>query len=344
MLTVTSTIIVTVLCLTFIIVTQQRIIYLLPQSSQTVSQCPIERCYTFGDLDITYPWPPNYNTETAIVLLPGIHVNNETVLFSHAMNFSLISANSSVGTTIIQCHGNAGFTFEYVQGLLISGIEFRDCESFIQNRNITLPIRYSLFIFQSSAIELRKITVKHGRSIGLTVAHVYGDFSIKGCRFLSSDSEHLSLFMYIEERELHYLNITMIDSQLRAGLPLQFYDPGLVKLTMNQEGTEYFVKILIKNIATDNRSGGMKFVLCGSAVLFNIPDNNYYLALEKNIHTCSREYEVPTTIITIKDASFQHTLLMLYNSADISLILSNASFHNTSLSTFHNFQMILHKY
>ena len=331
------TVSVIVLCLTFIIVTQQRIIYLLPQSSQTVSQCPIERCYTFGDLDIIYPWPPDYNIETAIVLLPGVHVNNETVLFSHAMNFSLISANSSVGTTIIQCHGNAGFTFEYVHGLLISGIEFRDCESFIQNSNITLQIHYSLFIFQSSAIELRNITVKHGQSIGLAVAHVYGDFSIKGCRFLSSDSEHFSLYMYIEERELHYINITVIDSQLQAGLPLQSYDPGLVKLSMNQEGTEYFIKILIKNVATDNRSGGMKFILCGAAVLFNIPDN---LAFEKNIHTCSCECEVPT-IITVKDAAFRHTFLML-NSADISVILSNASFHNTSLYTTYDFHMILH--
>ena len=124
-----------ILSLAFITLTQQGIIYLLPQSSQTVDQCPVKGCYTFGDLqnhDNTLPGLPDYSINTAIVLLPGIHVNNETVIFSYATNFSLIAANSSIGATI-QCYGSAGFTFEHVQGLLILGIEFRDCESFTQN-------------------------------------------------------------------------------------------------------------------------------------------------------------------------------------------------------------------
>ena len=182
------------LCLAFTssTVAQQTTIYLLPQSFSTVS-CPVECCYTFRDLqdqDGVPHWPPaaDYSINTALILLPGIHTNNHTILFSHATNFSLIAANSSIGV-IIMCYGSAGFSFEFIQGLLISGIEFRACESFTQRSNVNIQVRYSLLIFHSRAIELRNTTVKHGQSIGLAVTHVYDNFSIKGCKFLSSNSK-----------------------------------------------------------------------------------------------------------------------------------------------------------
>ena len=207
------------LCLAFTssTVAQQTTIYLLPQSSSTVS-CPVECCYTFRDLqdqDGVRHWPPaaDYSINTALILLPGIHTNNHTILFSHATNFSLVAANSSLGVTIIQCDGSAGFSFEFIQGLLISGIEFRACESFTQRRDVNIQVRYSLLIFHSRAIELRNTTVKHGQSIGLAVANVYGDFSIIGCRLLSSHSEHLSLYMHTEQRDMQHTSIIIIDSQ-----------------------------------------------------------------------------------------------------------------------------------
>ena len=145
MLTV-NTILVYVLCLGFNTPTQQTTsIYLIPQSPSTASQCPVEHCYTFSDLHVVQdhnaslpPGPLDYSINTALILLPGIHVNNHTILFNHATNFSLVAANSSLGVTIIQCDGSAGFSFEFIQGLLISGIEFRACESFTQRRDVNI--------------------------------------------------------------------------------------------------------------------------------------------------------------------------------------------------------------
>ena len=110
-------------------------------------------------------------------------------------------------------------------GLLISGVEFRDCESVAQKRKINniIQIRYSLHISLSRTIELRNITVKHGQIIGLAVANVYGDFSIKGCRIISSDLEHLSLYMYIEEREMQYTNIAIIEFHFIGPADLRIY-------------------------------------------------------------------------------------------------------------------------
>ena len=328
------------LSLTFIISTRQTNIYLLPQTSQTVNQCPVERCYTFGDLqnhDNTLPGLPDYSISTAIVLLPGIHVNNETVLFSYATNFSLIVANSSVGATI-QCYGSAGFTFEHAQGLLISGVEFRDCESFTQNSKVSIQIRYSLRISLSRAIKLRNITVKHGQSIGLAVTHVYGDFSIKGCRFLSSGLEYFSLYMYIEEREMQYTNITIVDSYFTGPADLQTLQSyGLMELKMAQEGSEYFVKMLVDNVVRDARVGDITFILCEIRCVYNLQGIFNFM---QNTHTCEH---TTSKMIKLSDAIFQDSRLSLYNEkVAASLMISNALFQNASLDKSCNFHLVLH--
>ena len=326
------------LCLTISTQQQANDIYLLPQTSPSVSQCPVEHCYTFrhlhdhGDL---FPGPSDYSINTKIILLAGTHINNETVLFSHATNLSLVAANSSIGATI-QCHRSAGFAFEHILGLSISGIEFRDCESFTQNSKVNIQIRYSLHISLSRDTELRNITVKHGKSIGLAVAHVYGYFSIIGCRFLSSDTEHFSMYMYIEEREMQYTNITIINSELTGpdSDPRPAY--GLAKLKMTQEGSDYFVKILVKNIVADSKRGNIDFVLCGIRCAYNL----IKLSFMQNMHTCEH---VTTNVITLSDVTFQDSLLSLFNSEDAaSLIFYNVLFHNASLFKFYDFHLILH--
>lgn len=286
--------------------------------------------------------PPDYNINTTLVLLPGIHVNNHTILFSHATNLSLIAANSSVGAAIIQCHGSAGFAFEFVQGLLISGIKFRACESFIQNRrlSITIQIRYSLFISQSRAIELRNITVTHGQSIGLAVAHVYDNFSIKGCRFLSSDSNHFSLYMYIEEREMQYTSIMIVDSQFIGTTDPSLQSYGLMELNMNQEGSEYSIKLLVENVTRDRKSGNINFILCGVTTSFYLPST---VRFKPNSHTCTCN---STSTLKLYHATFQDIVLWMMYSGNrvniVSLVLSNALFQNTSFWRHGDFHVVLH--
>ena len=318
-------------------------IYLLPETSPSVTQCPVgvKRCYTFrhlqdhGDL---FPEPPDYSINTKIVLLAGTHINNETLLFSHATNLSLVAANSSIGATV-QCHGSAGFAFEHILGLSISGIEFRGCESFTQRRNSNIQVRYSLHIYLSRDIELRNITMKHGQSIGLLVVHAYGYFSIVGCRFLSSDTEHFSLYMYIEEREVQYTSITIINSELTGpddSDPLPALAYGLAKLKMTQEGADYFVKIMVKNVVADTRGGSIDFVLCGIRCTYNL----LTLSFKQEMHTCEH---VTKNVIILSDATFQDSLLSLSNSEEAaSLILSNVLFQNASLFKSYDFHLILH--
>jgi hypothetical protein len=302
----------------------------------------VERCYTFSHLqdhDDLLPGPPDYSINTTIVLFAGTHISNETVLFNHATNLSLVGANSSIGATI-QCHGSAGFAFEDILGLSISGVEFRDCESLTQNSKVSIQVRYSLHISLSREVELRNVTVKHGQSIGLAVAHVYGDFSIIGCQFLSSaaDTEHVSLYMYIEEREMQYTNITIVNSKLAGpGDPLPAH--GLTKFKMTQEGSEYFVKILVKNIVlTDVKAGSINFVLCGIRCAYYLQG---IFRFKQNMHTCEH---ATTNGIKLSDATFQDSLLSLFNSEDAAslIIISNVLFQNASLLKSLDLHLILH--
>ena len=110
---------------------------------------------------------------------------------------------------------------------------------------------------------------------------------------------------------------------------------------MNQEGSDYLIKLLVKNVTRDRRSGHVDYILCGFTYtwFFNLPVLGMF-KLMQNTHSC--EYMASMTF-TLSDISFQDCSLVTFDKVDFSvIIISNASFQNTSLSMPHNFQVILH--
>ena len=139
-------------------VTQQRVIYVLPDDPE--SQCPVNNCYSLTAV-INDELLSNVS-DTMIALLPGIHIilcnNSErTILFTfeNSSNFAFKSVNSNSSVTI-KCNGTIGFLFQQITGLLISGISFENCgaSSNMQMNDLSAQYPFTLFIMNSSTITI----------------------------------------------------------------------------------------------------------------------------------------------------------------------------------------------
>ena len=108
---------------------------------------------------------------------------------------------------------------------------------------------------------------------------------------------------------------------------------------MTQEGSEYFVKILVKTLVIDIRVGDINFVLCGIRCVYNLRGKFSFV---QNTHTC--EHNIMTSkMIKLSDATFQDSHLWLYNGkVAASLMISSASFENVLFHKSCDFHLILH--
>ena len=132
------------------------------------------------------------------------------------------------------------------------------------------------------------------------------------------------------------VNISIVNSEL-TGPDDPLSASRLTKLTMTQEGSEYFVKILIKNLTRDERTRSIAFVLCGIRCTYSLLG---ILTFVRSKHTCEH---ATTNMIKLSDATFHDSRLSLYNSEEAaSLIISNVLFRNASFYKSCDFHLILH--
>ena len=162
-------------CFNNFVYTENSQLHILPTDhlSNNVS-CPQNHCLTLNELIESNS--SFFTNETTIVLLPGVHVINTTQPGLFIKDTGSIVFTGINGKTIVWCINRFTFEFLRYEGIEISNMVFRSCESlsFLQGRNIDVvnvtieqggvsisnwQTNYELCMIQNSIIHLYNLNI-----------------------------------------------------------------------------------------------------------------------------------------------------------------------------------------
>ena len=224
---------------------EQRALYVLSHNSNH-EVCPVEHCFTFKQVIENKEFVSN----TKFVLFPAVHTlsDNFSMIFISNVSNIVITCGSAGDLSLcyIQCKGNAGFFFQNVTDVSISGINFENCGAGASNvlygSSIVLLFRYCTNIIHS------RVTVVGRMSYGIAVIEPRGDLilintTLKGhsqgvCFYAAMDINNPTFMPLLTNLIMN--NVSFVDDTYGSN------DGALCHAILMQ--TEYYVKIHMTDI------------------------------------------------------------------------------------------------
>jgi predicted outer membrane repeat protein len=330
-------------------VTQQRVIYVLPDGPE--SQCPVSDCSSLTAV-MSDKLLFNNVSDTTITLLPGVHVlcNNSDkslFIFENASNFAFRSANSNSSATVtIKCNGTIGFLFQQITDLLISGITFENCGTFsnMQTNDLYTQYPFTLSVMNSSTITITNVSVKNSKGYGLLAVSVC-DFHLSESNLVQNEINLYVFIKGIEEMCLGHTNITIFNTKFKADNPGPSFfsrlDQGHVTFSQSSntlfstyfqlyESMECHVALSNVEVNEDKRLSCLDVLFHGVTISL-CPGKT--LLFKKNWYKVTRlPFKIELKPITLHNAFFKNTSISLAQDIDhefVEVTLSGAYFQNT---------------